>query len=253
LPTELTAFAKLVVSERGPRHDRMELTWSDPRPLLNAGPRALESLLPFLRLGDGGVIALWWHDNDPSVVHCDSEGQVAVVALSFPDFLSRFAHPTPGFAERLEIDAPIDTSPLVATARPKRIPAALSNAFSAWVESQSLSAKPDASAGASQLAKKLQAIARRMLQDGLSKVYKLRDFHWTMTYRVEHKSTPWKVTYLDYGKWIPLPKRYDLVALLPELARLMKNPRQRRFELSVWKDGHVFVDRGNQLTIDPVP
>jgi hypothetical protein len=235
LPKELATLAQ-----------RMDLSWTDPRPLLNAGKSVLDSLLPFRRLGDGGVIALWWHESEPCVVHCDSEGQFAVIAVSFPDFLQRLAHPTADFAERLELDAPVDAS-----ARPKPIPAKLSRAFSKWVEGQSLAAKPDASAAASELAEKLQGIARTMLRDGLSKVYKLRDFHWTVELRVERKLTTWNVTYLDYGKWIPLPDRYDLVALLPDLTRLLKNPRARRFDLSIWKDGHVFVNRGNQLTIQP--
>lgn len=249
LPKELGGFAKLVVSERGPRHDLASFTWTDPRPLLNADRNAVESLLPFLRLGDGGVVALFWHDDaEPSVVHCDSEGQYAVIATSFTDFLARLARPTPDFTERLELDAPIDTSSLVPkTRRHERIPAALSHRFATWVDSHSLSATPDSSADASLLAQKLLEIARHMLKDGLSRVYNLRAFHWTVELRVQRNV----VTYLDYGKWIPLPATYDIAALLPQLSRLLKHPRARRFDISIWKDGHVFVDGGNQLTIEP--
>ena len=255
LPAELTGFAKLVVSERGARHDLLELTWTDPLPLLNADRGALDAMLPFLRLGDGGVIALFWHDASPCVVHCDSEGGAAVIASSFADFLVRLARPTRELLERLEIESALDTAKLVEPGAAKaRIPASLSRSFAAWIESHSLSAKPTASPDARVLADRLLAISKRMISDGLSKVYNSRSIHWTTEFRIERggtQGTEWTITYLDYGKWLPLPARYDVLALWPELLRSMKKPNARSFELSVWKDGHVFVDRGNQLTIEP--
>jgi hypothetical protein len=252
LPKELSEFAKLVVSERGPRHDRMELTWTDPLPLLNADRGALDSILPFVRMGDGGVIALFWHDAEPCVVHCDSEGESAVIASSFVDFLARLARPTPDFMDRMEIETAIDTSKLIDPGpAPKRVAASLARKFSAWLESHSLSAKPDDSPVGSVLAQKLVAMAQRMLEDGLSKVYKPSSVHWSMEFHIESSGSEWAVTYRDYGKWYPLPSSYELLAIWPELLPLTKKPGARRFELSVWKDGHVYVDGGNQLTIEP--
>jgi hypothetical protein len=56
LPGEFRGFVELVTDERG--RDMMNVAWSDACPLLNADDAAGEVFVPFLLLGDGGVVAL---------------------------------------------------------------------------------------------------------------------------------------------------------------------------------------------------
>lgn len=246
-PRQLGAFAKLVSDARS----GLSLTWTDPCPLLNVNRGARESLLPFARLGDGGVVALWLQNGEQRVVHCDSEGQHAVVAVSFADFLARLARPRTALLDRLELDGPLDTARLAPATRPRRIPASLQRELARWLDSHSLSARPSASKDALKVARELRRVAARMLEDGLSKVYRPRDPHWSVELRLAREGTAWSASYLDFGKWYPVPRRYRLQELALDLVPLLKDPRKRRFELSISKDGNVYADRGNQLAIEP--
>lgn len=180
LPPQFPAFVGLVTSEKGPRHDAQRVGWSDPTKLLNVEKAAAAECFPFLTLADGGLIALWKDGDQQRVVVCDSEGGHAVLALSFLDFVARLGKPTRGFRERVELDVQLDTSKLAGKLVPKAVPAALNRKFKAWVESYSLSAPTLKSPDTDKLRKQLVAMVRRMLTDGLSKVSKPRDFHWSM-------------------------------------------------------------------------
>ncbi len=251
LPTEFPAFIKLVTSEKGPRADVLRVGTSDPANLLNVTKEAAAHVVPFITLGDGGIIGLWYRDGDPCVVHHDSEGAHRILAHTFHDFLRMLAAPSPSFRERVELDVPLDTSALVSSQKPKRVTTAHNRKLTEWLEQHSLSAKPQRSPTSQRLRRQLVAIARRMLADGLSRVNKPRDFYWSMNLRLVKRAGRWQVTYLDYGQWYPLPAKYGLLALLPDLLSLMKNPRKPRYELNIVKTGFVFADGGNQLSLEP--
>ncbi|HET6248545.1 MAG TPA: ankyrin repeat domain-containing protein [Tepidisphaeraceae bacterium] len=48
---------------------------------------ATETAVPFLRLYDGGLLALWYKSKSPAVVHIGAHGDWGVVAETFDDFL----------------------------------------------------------------------------------------------------------------------------------------------------------------------
>jgi hypothetical protein len=250
VPAEFPAFVSLVTDPKSPRDDALRVGWSDPTELLNVDKAANSEFVPFLELADGGGVAFWKDGKHQHIAVYDSEGGHEVLALDFRDFLARVGKPTTAFRERIELDAEVDTSQLIPPTTPKPVPAALNRKLTAWVESHSLSAPKLKSADGEKLRKKLVEMATSMLANGLSKVNKPRDFFWTMELLVVKRGEEWRATYLDYGKWHDLPTKYGLIDLLPALLPLMKS-RKVRYALNIWKSGEVFVDKGNELALEP--
>lgn len=89
-----------------------------------------------------------------------------------------------------------------------------------------------------------------MVADGLSRTATPDDYFWTMDFRIAQVGDDWQATYLDYGEWLPVPPSYGLIALIPKLLPLMKT-RLPQYELSIFKDGEVFGDKGNELNLEP--
>ena len=250
LPPEFAAFVELVTHPTDPRRDLMNVRWSDPLWLLNADKSAVDSFVPFLLFADGGVAAFWVDGTDLRVARCDSEGQYGVLALDFRDFTARLTKPDAALLEQLELREPLDMRALARGHKPRRVPASMNKAFSRWVESHSLDAKTTQTSATEVVRKTLHAIARRMLADGLSKVNKPNDSYWDMSFRLTKVADRWDVTYLDYGVWYPMPAKYSLATVLPDLVAAMKT-RKKSYDLSVCKDGEVFADRGNQVYLKP--
>jgi hypothetical protein len=250
LPAEFPAFVSLVISPKGPRADALRVGWSDPTGLLNVDEAAKSELVPFLKLADGGGIAFWKDGEELRIVLYDSEGGHEVLAHDFRDFLARLRKPTKAFRERIELDADLDVSELISPTKPKPVPAALNRKLAGWIESHSLNGPVLKSADGEKLRKQLVAMAGRMLADGLSKVYKPRASFWQMDVLVVKGKEHWTATYLDYGKWHDLPAKYGVSELLPALLPLLKS-RKTRYSINIWKSGEVFVDKGNQLVLEP--
>jgi hypothetical protein len=250
LPPEFAGFVELVTDAKAPARDRMNVTWSDPRPLLNADKAAVDAFVPFLLFGDGGVVGLWVDGGDLRVASCDSEGQYGVLAQDFRDFVALLANPGAELLERLELEAPLDTRALAPWHEPRPVPGAMQKAFAKWVASHALDAKTPQTAATDGLRKTLHGVASRMLADGLSKVYKPESPHWSLWFRLAREASGWSVTYVDSGEWREVPAKYGFAAVLPELLAAMKS-RKKSYELSIKRDGHVYADRGNELVLEP--
>jgi hypothetical protein len=250
LPAEFAGFVELVTNPKSRARDLMNVAWSDPCPLLNADESVVDAFIPFLLFADGGVMALWVDGTDLHVVYCDSEGQYGVLAQEFRDFVALLAKPGAELIEHLELDAPLDTRALAPGHRPRRVPASTRKAFAQWVASHSLDAKTPQTAGTETLRKTLCGVAARMLEDGLSKVYKPDSPHWSLSFRLAEAAGQWSVTYVDYGEWRKVPAKYGFAAILPGLLGAMKT-RKDSYELSIVRDGHVYADRGNELALEP--
>lgn len=250
VPAEFPAFVALVTSPKSPREDALRVGWSDPTELLNVDKAAASEFVPFLKLADGGGVAFWKDGEHQHIAVYDSEGGHEVIALDFRDFLAHLGKPTEDFRELIELDVGLDTSQLIPPTTPKPVPAALNGKLTAWIESHSLSAPKLKSADGEKLRNKLVAMAESMLADGLSKVHTPRSSFWQMDLVLVKHGDLWEATYLDYGKWYNLPTKYALMELLPELLPLMKS-RKARYALKIWKSGEVFVDKGNELALEP--
>jgi hypothetical protein len=250
MPAEFPAFVSLVTSPKGPRDDALRVGWSDPTELLNVDKSVAAEFVPFLKLADGGGVAFWKDGEHQRIALYDSEGGHSILALDFRDFIARVGKPTKDFRERIELDADVDTSELIPPTTPKPVPAALNRKLTAWIESHSLSAPKLKSADGEKLREQLVAMGRRMLVDGLSKVHKPQSVFWTLDLLLVKRGENWQATYLDFGKWYDLPTKYGLIELVPALLPLMKS-RKARYALNIWKDGQVYVDKGNELTLEP--
>jgi hypothetical protein len=88
------------------------------------------------------------------------------------------------------------------------------------------------------LRKQLHAVARTMIRDGLSKMDTLRSY-WSMSYAFKRTATDVVVTYLDYGKYYPVPRAYAIMPLVGEMLALCKNRKLQRGEFEITKDGLV--------------
>jgi|GEM_PF-7007269 len=250
LPAEFASFVEWVTHPKERVRDRMNVTWSDPRPLLNADKSAVGAFVPFLLFADGGVAALWVDGADLRVATCDSEGQFRVLAKDFGDFVARLAKPDAKLLEQLELDGPLDARAIASGRRARPVPPSMQKAFSRWVASHARDAKTTQTESTEVLRKTLHAIARRMLADGLSKVHTPNSPHWSASFQLAERGGRWKVTYLDFGRWRAVPGKYAFAAVLPGLLSAMKT-RRKSYELSVWRDGRVFADGGNQLVLEP--
>ena len=94
LPAELTRFARAAASTP------LENVWfhvitTVPRDL-GVDATTAKTLVPFLRLGDGGFVAFWRHGRTMPIVHFDSEGGHELVAAELTDFLRRVARQCSG-------------------------------------------------------------------------------------------------------------------------------------------------------------
>lgn len=250
MPAEFPAFVSLVTSPKSPREDALRVGWSNPTELLNIEKFAAAEFVPFLKLAAGGGVAFWKDGEEQRIVLYDSEGGHEVLALDFGDFLARLAKPAKDFRERIELDVDLDTSKLAPRTTFKRVPAALNRKLAAWIESHSLSASPVKSADGEKLRKRLVAMAKRMLVDGTNKVYTPRSVFWSLDFCVAKSGGRWQATYLNYGKWYDMPAKYELIVLWPALLPLMKS-RKARYEINIMKNGGVYVDKGNELTLEP--
>lgn len=109
LPAGFDAFVKTAAATNPAREGFFDIMWSSPGEL-GFRRECLVELVPFLRLGDGGVVAFWLGKNasaSAAIVHLDSEGQNQVVAANFDDFLARLALRKTGVPDMDQAEAAI--------------------------------------------------------------------------------------------------------------------------------------------------
>ena len=235
LPTKFARFVAAAGDQDPNVHGWFELRWRAPQDFELTKATAA-TLVPFLRLGDGGVVAFWFAARQPVVVHFDSEGGRRVVAASFDDFLLRCAQRKTKVDDLDDADQP--AWPLGRGSRALSSLTALQKKFAVWCAAHSALQPVMVSSSSERLRKQLHAIARTMIRDRLSKVYSPRDY-WSMSYAFKRTATDVAVTYLDYGKYYPVPRAYAITALVGEMLALCKNRKLRRGEFEITKDGLV--------------
>jgi hypothetical protein len=247
LPAGFSRFVSAVAAQDPTVHGWFEVKWRTPQDFELKKSASL-SLLPFLRLGDGGVVAFWFvQPKKPAVIHFDSEGGQRVVAATFEDFLKRIAKQKTGVGDFDEAELPAIKPPrtLALTSL-----AAIQKRFAAWCADASTLQAPTVSNASEVLRKQLHQVARRMIQNGLSKVYTSRDY-WSMDFRFERTAGAISISYLDYGQYYPVPSAYAMEPLLQQLLPLCRQRNLKKGELVITKDGLVSVDRDRQLVLLP--
>ena len=72
-----------------------------------------------------------------------------------------------------------------------------------------------------------------------------------MGFQIERGGDGVTITYLDFGKWYPVPAKYNLMDEVVALLKLVKNKKRRRYELSTCSAGIVSIDRDRELVLVP--
>jgi hypothetical protein len=207
---------------------------------------ALKDVLPFMRVGTGGMVTFWFHQADPAVVYFGDEGELDVVALNFDEFLKAAVAGKSGVYDFDDPDNPFQMPGV--KGRPKRAGlVALQKKFDAWWKENTALLEGDTSL--ENLRESVVALARQMIADGRSKVYTLRTGYWSMDFKIARTPRGLAIDYLDFGKYYRMPKRYGIVPLVQELLRHVKNKSKKEYELDVSDDGRVSIDRDRELVL----
>ena len=82
VPPALLRLAEVAAAARAERPLPFQVGWSNPANLLRLRGGPLRELVPFLRLGDGGVVAMWLAEAEPAVVLLGIDGECRVIAVN---------------------------------------------------------------------------------------------------------------------------------------------------------------------------
>lgn len=213
-------------------------------------PTAVREAVPFLRLPDGGLVALWYHSGSPAIVHIGAHGELKVIAHDFDDFLKGIGVRCSGLTYFDEVECGFCV-PGVEGEPTREGLSALQEKFEDWFKKHTLLQEPLAGLAAEALRQRVYRIAEEMIRDGLSKVYTLSSPWWSINFQVNRNDTNLTVSYLDYGKWYPVPEKYKLVQEVIALLKLAKQKTQQHYELSVCSAGIVSINKDRELVLVP--
>lgn len=236
---------------------RYRVQWND-LDAYGLKPTACGQAFPFLRLADGGLVALWYHAASPAVVHIGGHGELEVIAQSFADFLRGIKTRCTGLADFDEDEeAPPTIAGVTGMSKRDRV-SALQLRLKEWYQAHTSLLKPLVSPDAEALRQQVCGIAEGMIRDGRSKVYKpavlapdASPSWWAMQFRLSRDGVKFEIEYLDYGEWYPVPKKYGLVPVVASLLALVQDKEREKYELAVISAGIVSIDRDRQLVLVP--
>jgi hypothetical protein len=211
---------------------------------------ATKEAVPFLRLPDGGLVALWYHAAEPAVVHIGGHGEMKVIASDFECFLKSIGARCSGVPDIDEGEESFSISGVGGSPNRKALPV-LQKKFDEWFKQHTSMLEPSKSPEAEALRKRVYKIAQDMIRDGRSKVYSLSSPWWSKDFQIERAGDGLSITYLDFGEWHPVPSKYKLAEVVGALLKLAKNKNRRRYKLSVCSAGIVSVDRDRELVLVP--
>jgi hypothetical protein len=213
-------------------------------------PSATNEAVPFLRMGEGSIVALWYYDVSPAVVLLGSEGELIVVARSFDDFLKGCALRCSGVPDIDTWETAIQVSGIAGEPNSDGLPE-LQKRFEEWFKKHTSLLEPLRTPESEVLRQRVFGIAEQMLRDGLSKVYTQEATWWVMDFRIERNRDGLRITYIDYGKWYPVPQKYGMLDEVIALLSLVLNKQRDSYELSVLCVGIVSIDRDRELLLVP--
>lgn len=215
-------------------------------------PSAAKELVPFIETGDGSVIALWFAIDPAPVVLVDAHGEPPnVLAIDFLNFLRAAA--AGALVPDMDDYCPELRGlkvPGVSGKPVRRGLAALRKKLLKWAKTHSALREPDTSPAAESLRKRIAALCRLMIEDGLCKVYRDPSKYWAIDFRIARRRTGLETKYLTYGEWHAVPPKYEFDGMLDELLALA-NKRKPRYELTVTSDGIVSLDGDKTLVLVP--
>lgn len=243
IPPELHRLLEVAAAtplEQGPW---FVVGWSNPANLLRLRAEPLRALVPFLRLGEGSVVALWLAEAESPVVLLGSDGECRVIAANVAAFLHVLAAGTTG------VPAWTEPLPELGTAGVDHapVPEALEEAFASWLRGASALRPPVDEKRAEALRKALHRGARALVRDGLQRPHTLTGGGWSVSFNFQRSEAGWSVERLVRGKWLAVPPEYTLAEHGPELRAVYGRPRKARFVVQVIDSGLVAVERDMEL------
>ncbi len=247
VPPALLRLAEVAAAARAERPLPFQVGWSNPANLLRLRGGPLRELVPFLRLGDGGVVAMWLAEAEPAVVLLGIDGECRVIAVNIEAFLQRLAAGTTG--------VPSCTEPLpelgAAAVEDGTVPEALVAAFREWLAAGSALRAPTDLKRAEAARKALYRGARALVRDGLQRPHTLTGGWWSVSLSFRRSDAGWSVERLVRGKWLAVPAEYPLAEQGPELRAVYGHPRKTRFAVQVIDSGLVTLERDMELEPPP--
>ncbi len=214
-------------------------------------PTATEEAVPFLRLPDGALVALWYDAASPVVVHIGAHGELEVIARDFDDFLRGINGKCSGIPDFDEGEENFSVPGV--TGKPKKTGlSALQKRFKQWFKTHTSLVEPLEGPDAESLRRRVFRIAKQMIGDGHSKVHKLSSVWWDMDFKIERRRAGLSITYLDFGEWYAVPAKYALEEEVSALLTLIRNKDRFRYELSVCSPGIVSIDDDRELVLVPL-
>ncbi len=242
-PASFDSFLSLQLTE-------LEFVWRDLQEY-ELKDSANEDGYPFLLLGDGAMVALWFASKSPSVVLIDAHGEHRVVSANFDEFVHAWNHRVTGVGDIDERDEEARLPGYVVEPSSTDL-GPLQQQFVEWLKAHSALLEPLSSVEGEALRSKAMEVARQMLRDGLSRVYTLDKPWWSLEFKIKRYRSGVELSFLDYGQWYPLPSMYEMESLAVDLLKFVQNPDKVEFDLSICSAGIVSVDRDRELVLEGV-
>lgn len=224
-----------------------EVEWDD---LASFGfePAARKEAVPFIRAGSGGLVTLWYHDDDvdPAVVYFGTEGGKRVVAVNFDEFLKAIAAQSTGLPD---LDTLADAFVVPGTKGKPRTTGLdkLQKKFDAWCQQHNAVQEPLADNNSEELRKKIVAAAQTVYERDREPYDKWRLFLklWVTWQKGQIVDIA-----LRTDNFQDIPKTYPLVSLMSELMPLVKK-KKGMYELRISASGYVSLDSDKTLLLSP--
>jgi hypothetical protein len=223
----------------------LPIEWDD-LDSLGLKPQGLQEALPFMKTYTGGRVAFWYHTADPAVVYFGDEGELDVLAVNFDEFLKGAMLGKSGVHDLDDSEPRLNVNGVTGKPSKKGL-AALQKKFDAWWKQNK--GLLDGQSDLEGLRKRVVALGKQMILDGKSKVYTPDKGYWRMSYKIERTPKNLVVTYLDRGKYYPVPKKYAIVPLVEELLQHVQNKSKAEYTLSVSDSEIVSIDRERELLL----
>jgi len=235
----------------------VELKTKDVRSLTHVG--LARSLVSFIVLGDGGVVALWYRDSgEPPVVYVSSEGEHRVIAKDARDFVARLGAGHTRVPE-LDEDPHLDRARARRVA-PKTKPASLARLETALRKAvKAAEPRPDTSIDGATLCKELLRATATLVNKGYFGRQDRRLGGWSIRCRAQKVSGAWQLEDArptKTGEFAWQPTKHEVFVLAwPKLLELVKDKRRPSYEVTIYRyatGSGISIDRDRQLLlVDP--
>jgi hypothetical protein len=210
------------------------------------------SLVPFVVLGDGGVVALWYTNAaEPPVVWVSSDGEHRVVARDVADFVARLGARKTNVPE-LDEDPKLVRSPVRRGSLPS-----LSKLQKSFAAAVAAAAPPsDDTVDGAALCEELVRATGALVAKGYFGPQDRRLKSWSVRCRAQKLGGAWRLEDArptKTGEFAYQPTQHEaLVRAWPKLLGLVKDPRRAAYELVIYDHGPargISIDRGRQLEL----